>query len=83
MGAGAPGGFFDGKLAASGEEVWLIARGAHLEALERDGMRVLSLNDDLHVKDIRATGDPGDVGLLDAVFFMVKNADMESTAEAI
>jgi 2-dehydropantoate 2-reductase len=83
MGAGALGGFFGGKMAASGEEVWLIARGAHLEAMKRDGLRILSPNGDLHVTDIGVTDDPAEVGPVDVVLFMVKNVDVEGAAEAI
>ena len=38
MGAGAVGSYFGGMLARAGADVTLIARGAHLEALMRDGL---------------------------------------------
>ena len=65
MGAGALGGLFGGRLAQVGHEVCLIARGAHLEALQRDGLRILSPKGDAHIKDIQATGDPHEVGFVD------------------
>ena len=34
IGAGGVGGFFGGKLAQHGEEVWFIARGSHLETMK-------------------------------------------------
>ncbi len=40
VGAGAIGGFLGAKLALAGAEVTLIARGAHLEAIRRDGLTV-------------------------------------------
>lgn len=40
VGAGAIGGFLGAKLALAGAEVTLIARGAHLEAIQRDGLAV-------------------------------------------
>ncbi len=83
MGAGALGGYFGGRLAQAGQEVWLIARGAHLAALQADGLRIASPLGDAHVTDIHATGDPGEVGQADVVLFMVKNRDVESAAEAI
>lgn len=83
MGAGALGGLFGARLAQVGHEVCLIARGAHLEALQRDGLRILSPKGDAHIKDIQATGNPHEVGFVDVVFFMVKNRDVESAAEAI
>jgi 2-dehydropantoate 2-reductase len=42
VGAGAIGGLLGGSLAASGEEVTFIARGANLEAIRAHGMRVIS-----------------------------------------
>ena len=41
-GAGAIGGYIGAKLARAGEDVTLFARGAHLAAMERDGVRVVA-----------------------------------------
>ena len=83
MGAGALGGYFGGRLAEAGHEVWLIARGAHLDALKRDGLRIVSPKGDLHLPDIHATGDPAEAGPADAVLFCVKNRDVEGAANAL
>jgi len=83
MGAGALGGYFGGRLEQAGNEVWLIARGAHLEALKAGGLRILSPKGDAHLPAIRATDAPGEVGPADIVLFMVKNRDVEAAAEAI
>ncbi len=83
MGAGALGGYFGGRLANAGHDVSLIARGAHLEALQAHGLRVLSPKGDLHVTDIRATADPSEVGEVDVVLFAVKNRDVEGAGTAI
>jgi len=83
MGAGAIGGYFGGRLAQAGHDVWLIARGAHLAAMQDDGLRITSPLGDAHVSDIHATGDPAEVGPVDVVMFMVKNRDVEAAAEAI
>ena len=40
VGAGAIGGYLGAKLGLAGAEVTLIARGAHLEAIRRDGLAV-------------------------------------------
>ena len=37
FGAGGVGGYFGGRLAAAGEDVWFIARGRHLEAMRAEG----------------------------------------------
>lgn len=83
MGAGALGGYFGARLAAAGHEVVLIARGAHLAAIQERGLKVLSPRGDLHMSEIAATDDPRSVGPVDVVLFMVKNYDVESGAQAI
>lgn len=80
MGAGGTGGFFGGLLARAGEDVTFIARGAHLEAIRTQGLRVKSrLAGDFTVR-ARATDDPRDVGPVELVLFCVKSY---STAEAV
>jgi len=83
MGAGALGGYFGGRLAQAGNEVWLIARGAHLDALQNDGLHIISPKGDAHLSNIRATDDPSEAGIADIIMFMVKNRDVEAAAEAI
>ena len=82
-GGGGGGGYFGGRLAAAGNDVTLIARGAHLAALRADGLRIESPKGDLHLPDIKATDDPAGVGPVDVVMFMVKNYDVEAAGEAI
>ena len=83
MGAGALGGYFGGRLASAGHDVTLIARGAHLNALRRNGLKILSPKGDLHIGDIVATSDPGEVGPVDVILFMVKNYDVADAARQI
>lgn len=83
MGAGALGGYFGGRLSQAGHEVTLIARGAHLAAIQRNGLRILSPKGDAHLTGIAAVGDPAKVGPVDVVLFMVKNIDVEGAAQAI
>jgi 2-dehydropantoate 2-reductase len=78
-GSGGVGGYFGGRLAAAGAEVHLLARGAHLEALRRDGLTVRSPRGDLHVS-LPATDDPSDIGPADFVLFCVKSFDTEPAA---
>jgi len=77
MGAGALGAYFGARLHDAGFDVTLIARGAHLAAIQKDGLFVDSPNGDLHLTDIRATDDPSQVGVVDCVLFFVKNYDLE------
>jgi 2-dehydropantoate 2-reductase len=78
LGTGGVGGYFGARLAASGTDVAFIARGAHLEALQANGLRVVSPKGDLHLERVVATDDPAAVGLADVVFFTVKLYDSDS-----
>jgi 2-dehydropantoate 2-reductase len=80
VGAGGVGGYFGAKLAASGEEVHFIARGAHLEAIQNDGLQVYSANGDVLVKPARATSNPAAVGPVDLAVVAVK---LWSTEQAL
>jgi 2-dehydropantoate 2-reductase len=80
VGAGGVGGYFGARLAAAGEDVTFIARGAHLEAMQKEGLRVRSALGDLHLKLVRATNDPAAVGPVDLAIIAVK---LWSTEEAV
>ncbi|MER5475704.1 2-dehydropantoate 2-reductase [Streptomyces sp. NPDC002734] len=71
LGAGAIGAYVGAALHRAGVEVHLIARGAHLEALRRDGVRVLSPRGDFTARP-PATDDPAEVGPVDHVFLGLK-----------
>ena len=85
MGSGGVGGFFGGLLAHAGHDVTFIARGAHLEALRRDGLRIENAGRgiNIHVPQVRATDDPASAGVADIVVISVKLWDTETTARAI
>ena len=80
VGAGGVGGYFGARLAASGQDVWFIARGAQLEAMRRDGLQVRSANGDVLVKPVNATDRAAEVGPVDVVMITVK---LWSTDEAL
>ena len=71
MGAGGVGGCLGGLLAKAGNDVSLIARGEHLEALREHGLKVIRPGGEIIV-EIQATGDPSEVGQVDLVLFTVK-----------
>ncbi|MDS0222885.1 2-dehydropantoate 2-reductase [Haloarcula sp. S1AR25-5A] len=79
FGAGGIGGYLGARLANAGHEVHLIARGAHLGALQSDGLRVESIHGDTAV-DLPATDDPAAVGACDAVLLCVKSTDTRAAA---
>jgi len=81
MATGAVGGYFGGRLAAAGHDLHFIARGAQLEAIRKNGLKIESPHGDLHLKDVRVTSDPKEVGPADVVLFAVKLWDTEAAAE--
>lgn len=60
FGAGAVGGVVGALLHRAGQEVVLIARGEHLAAIQRDGLRLISPTD-ASVEQVRAVGSPDEV----------------------
>lgn len=79
FGAGGIGAYLGARLADSGHEVHLIARGDHLTALQSTGLRVESVQGDTTV-NLPATDDPGDIGPCDYVLFCVKSYDTRDAA---
>jgi len=71
MGAGGLGGCLGGLLARSGNDVILIARGAHLDAIRRNGLRIKRRAEEFMV-EVDATDEPSQVGTVDLVLFTVK-----------
>jgi 2-dehydropantoate 2-reductase len=83
MGSGGIGGYFGARLALGGAEVGFIARGAHLEAIQRDGIKVDQGSESFRVRDVRATNEPADIGPVDLVMLCVKLWDTETALEQI
>ena len=83
MGTGGVGGYFGAKLAAAGNDVTFIARGAHLAALREHGLRIESGTSPLHLTDVQATDNPKSVAPVDIVMFCVKLWDVEQAASQI
>ena len=71
MGAGGIGGCYGGLLARAGNDVTLIARGAHLAAIKEKGLQLLQPDADFTV-DVAATSDPSEAGSVNLVIFSVK-----------
>jgi 2-dehydropantoate 2-reductase len=84
-GTGAVGGYFAALLGRGGHEVTLVARGANLEALRRDGLRVLLGGDDrtIALHPVRAVERPADAGRADLVLVCVKSYDTPAAVEAL
>jgi len=82
IGAGGVGGYFGGRLAEGGNEVWFVARGRHLEEIRRGGLRVKSRVGDIHVKPANATDTTAEIGPVDLVVIAVKLWDTDAAIEA-
>ncbi len=81
LGAGAVGGTFGALLAAGGSDVFLVARGAHLEAIRRDG---ISIEGPIRAFTARvpASADPADAGRADLLVVAVKAYDTAAACAA-
>ncbi len=83
FGTGGVGGYFGARLAQHGHEVAFIARGAHLEAIRSQGLRVESLLGDVHIQPAQATDHPEEIGPVDAVLVGVKAWQVSEAARAM
>jgi 2-dehydropantoate 2-reductase len=83
MAAGAVGGYFGARLAQAGHDVIFFARGAHLEAIRRDGLRIESVRGDLHLNGVQATDKADGIAPVDVVLFAVKLWDSVGAAEIV
>jgi 2-dehydropantoate 2-reductase len=82
FGAGAIGGYIGAKLAMAGEEVTLIARGPHLEAMKSKGLTLIE-DGKTHVVHPRVTSDSREAGPQDYVFLSVKAHGLGAIADAV
>ncbi|WP_298815486.1 2-dehydropantoate 2-reductase [Chloroflexus sp.] len=83
VGVGGVGGYFGGRLAQAGHEVFFIARGDHLAAMRQRGLQVRSIAGDFTLPDARATDDPAEVGPVDLVLVAVKGWQVREVAAAM
>jgi 2-dehydropantoate 2-reductase len=81
-GAGAVGGNFAARLAKAGVDVSLIARGAHLQAIQARGLTVLAGEERIHVRPF-ATDDPKRAGVQDAVIVTLKAHSIPGAVDAM
>ena len=82
VGAGAVGGYFGFRIAASGRSVHFLVRGATLAALRGRGLRVTTEGVPRAVA-VEASDDPAGLGECDTVLVTVKNPDLEGALEAV
>jgi len=83
MGTGGVGGYYGGLLAQQGNDVAFIARGAHLKAIQANGLQVKSIFGDFTVNPAKATDNPAEVGPVDLILFCTKTYGTDGAAQAI
>ncbi|MGM3306843.1 2-dehydropantoate 2-reductase [Anabaena sp. WFMT] len=84
VGAGAIGGYLGAKLVLSGEEVTLIARGSHLEAIQKNGLKIILADGSSQVVNpVLATSDFTEVEPQDVVILAIKANSVSAIAPFI
>jgi 2-dehydropantoate 2-reductase len=82
FGAGAIGGYIAAKLAGAGNDVCVVARGAHLQAMREHGLR-LDNRGKIETLKLRATDRPEELGHQELVVIAAKAHAMIASAPAI
>jgi 2-dehydropantoate 2-reductase len=80
MGAGAVGSFYGAVLARAGHAVTLIGRPAHVQAIQRDGLR-LEMAQQTYTVQVQASSDAAAIAGADLVLCCVKSGDTEAAAQ--
>ena len=80
LGSGGVGGYFGAQLAKAGHPVYFVARGAHLQAMQTQGLRVDSPLSPVHLQPVQAGTDPAAMAEPDVVLFCPKLWDVKAAA---
>ena len=83
VGAGAIGGMMAAKLANSGHQLTVIARGAHLEAISNNGLKYIENGEELVISNLSATADMTEVTGQDLVLLGVKAHQIAPIADKL
>jgi 2-dehydropantoate 2-reductase len=81
-GAGAIGAWLGAELSRAGEEVTLIARGAHLAAMQANGVKVL-IDGEERLAHPRCIEDPAEAGVQDYVIVTLKAPSFPHIVEQV
>ena len=81
VGAGGIGGYVGAKLALAGEDVTFMVRGANLEAIRKNGIKLIA-NDgaEFVAGNVRATNNYDEAGVQDVVILALKANQVEAVA---
>src|SRR5690606_10095443 len=83
FGAGSVGGFLAWHMARAGLDVSVVARGAHLDAILRDGLTLETQGTSAGTLPITATDDPHSLGVQDVVFVTLKQPGVAASIDGL
>jgi 2-dehydropantoate 2-reductase len=84
IGAGAIGGYVGVKLALAGEDVTFIVRGANLQAIRSNGMKLIDHDGNEQVaRGVKASNDYTAVGVQDIVILAMKAHQLEAVVDEL
>lgn len=83
IGAGAIGGYVGARLALAGEDVTFIVRGANLEAIRKNGFKLIMEGTEHVVTNVRATDNYEGAGPQDVVILAMKAHQVEAVANDV
>ena len=86
MGAGSIGGYFGGMLSRGGHQVTLVARGAHLQAIQQGGLQIIRDDEQFTLRcpaDVGATDDPTQAGPVELLLLTVKTYHNQQAVPAM
>ncbi len=83
MGTGGMGGYYGALLAKQGHEVTFIARGAHLKAIQENGLQIKSIFGDFILSPAKATDNPSQIGPVDLILFCTKTYDTDDAVQKV
>jgi 2-dehydropantoate 2-reductase len=84
IGAGAIGGYVGAKLALAGEDVTFIVRGANLEAIRANGIKLIDNDGTEHVAPhVKATNNYAEAGVQELVILALKAHQVDNVADEL
>ena len=84
IGAGAIGGYLGAKLALAGDEVTFLVRGANLQAISANGIRLIEADGtEQVVRNLRATNDYASASVHDVVVLALKAHQLDAVADDV
>lgn len=81
IGTGGIGGYLAARLIKAGNEVTVLARGAHLAAIRERGLTLRHQGEEVHVRPAIATDSGAELGVVDVAIFAVKGQDLSQAIE--